>query len=111
MRWGFGVGIQITDAPVAVGPFDPHLRHWPNPSSSTTTILFDLPRQLPVQLAIYDTRGRRIRTLLSDAALSGPCESVWDGRDEEGQYVGAGVYFYQLKAQHFTRTRKLTLLK
>ena len=109
-RWAFGVAVNVS-SPAAQGSFDPRLRHWPNPSSVSTTIKFDLPRAEPVELAIYDARGRRVRTLLANTIVSGPCESYWDGRDGEGRPVGTGVYFYQLRVGDLTRTRKLTLLR
>ncbi len=110
-RWAFGVNVEVPTAVSRVSGFSPNLRHWPNPSSSSTTITFDLPGDEVVELAVFDVSGRRVRTLLADARMSGVCDVVWDGRDGEGRKVSTGVYFYRLKGPDFTETRKLTIIR
>jgi flagellar hook assembly protein FlgD len=62
-------------------------------------------------LAIYDVAGRMVRTLVDRELAPNSYTMSWDGRDERGQTVASGVYFYKLNAGSFQDVRKLTLLK
>jgi len=71
----------------------------PNPVSPTTWISFLLPNGNTegVSLRVFDTRGRQVRTF-GHAFAPGLNEVMWDGTDDRGVRVGAGVYFYRLDA-------------
>jgi hypothetical protein len=83
----------------------------PNPFSQTATLSFSLAQGGPVELAIYSVGGRRVRTLARDVREPGEYSVVWNGRDDGGNAVAAGVYYaYLLTAQgRFHRT--ITYLK
>ncbi|MCP4544937.1 MAG: hypothetical protein GY835_00570 [bacterium] len=84
----------------------------PNPFNPATTLRFGLPRANAVALRIYDLGGRVVRTLIAGAVYpAGEHQVTWDGTDEAGDPVASGVYLYRLDAGHFSRTRKMTLLK
>jgi hypothetical protein len=83
----------------------------PNPFNPTTTIAYDLPRASRVRLAIYDVRGREVRTLLDANQPAGSHQVRWDGRDARGVPAASGVYFYRLSATGFVQTKKMVLLK
>ena len=83
----------------------------PNPFSPNTTIRFHLRRPEDVRLTIYDTAGRRVRTLLDGAFLPGETSVEWDGRDAAGHPLASGIYLYRLEAGAESQTRKLTLLR
>ena len=84
----------------------------PNPFNPRTTITFDLPRAAAVSLAVYDLEGRLVRELVgSTPHAAGRHQQTWDGRDDRGQAVASGMYFYRLAAGRENRTGKLTLLK
>lgn len=88
-------------------------QNYPNPFNPTTTIAFTLPGQgaLHTTLRIYNILGQRMRTLL-DARLESGCHiATWDGRDDSGQSVSSGVYFYSLRAGSLAGRRKMVLLK
>ena len=68
----------------------------PNPFRTATTITYRLPRRARVTLAVYDVRGRRVRTLVSRHQPAGRHTTTWDGRDADGAPLAAGVYLYQL---------------
>jgi hypothetical protein len=71
----------------------------PNPAVATTTLRFTLGRPASVTLTIHDLAGRRIRRLLDGCPLSaGPHTATWDGRDNAGAPVAAGVYAVRLTA-------------
>jgi beta-glucanase (GH16 family) len=85
---------------------------YPNPFNPATTIRYDVQEDVPVTLAIYDVAGKRIRTLVDEQSSdAGRYELTWDGRDQRGQVVASGVYFYRLDAGGFSETRRMVLLK
>ncbi len=83
----------------------------PNPFNPRTTIGFDVAREGRIQLRIYDLRGRRVRTLIDAPLAAGGHQAVWDGRDERGDAVAAGVYLARLSAGGETRTAKAVLAR
>ncbi|MFH1277068.1 MAG: M28 family peptidase [Candidatus Eisenbacteria bacterium] len=83
----------------------------PNPFNPVTTIRFDLAREGPVRLAIYDGRGRLIRTLLRGPMTAGTHEEVWNGKDDRGRAVSSGLYFYRLDGAGSSMAGKMTLLR
>ncbi|KAA3659554.1 MAG: T9SS C-terminal target domain-containing protein [Calditrichaeota bacterium] len=76
-----------------------------------TRIRFALPHTVSVKLEIYNMMGQRVRTLVSHTHAPGTYEATWDARDDTGQLVSTGVYFYFLRAGEFTARRKLMLMK
>ncbi|HSG29114.1 MAG TPA: carbohydrate-binding protein [Candidatus Krumholzibacterium sp.] len=85
---------------------------YPNPFNPSTTISYDLPEEVAVDLSVYDVTGRLVRKLVDGAFTgAGTHRIVWDGRNEAGRVVEAGVYFYRLEAGTFSRTRKMVLMR
>ena len=84
----------------------------PNPFNPRTTISYELPQATEVSLAVYDLQGRLVRLLLETTQVSaGQHQQRWDGRDEHGQAVSSGVYFYRFTAGRESWVGKLTMLK
>ena len=84
----------------------------PNPFNPMTTIRFDLPRNTFVTLRIFDLSGRLVKTLVSgELKEAGPHEADWNGRDESGRKVAAGVYSFHLDAEGFTENKSMMLVK
>nr|MBC8424336.1 T9SS type A sorting domain-containing protein [bacterium] len=83
----------------------------PNPFNPSTTIRYELPERAHVRLGVYDAAGREVAVLRDEVQAKGEQAVRWDGIDEGGQPVGAGVYFVQLDAGGDARRSKLTLLK
>ena len=85
----------------------------PNPFNPETVIRFDVLEYGRVSLTIYDVSGRIVRTLVDEekAPVAGGYSVVWDGRSNSGATVPSGVYFYKLRADNRTLTRKMILLK
>jgi len=84
----------------------------PNPFNPATTLRFDLPRPARVTLEIVAVDGGRVRTLVAGETMpAGTLQRLWDGRDERGQAVASGVFFVRLRADAFTATRKIQLLR
>ncbi len=84
----------------------------PNPFNPMTTIYFELPEAANVRLQVFDISGRLVRNLLNGASLSaGRQDVVWNGKNESGQQVAAGVYFYHMSTGSFNETKRMVLVK
>jgi hypothetical protein len=86
----------------------------PNPfraGSTLTTIRFSLSTPGDAKLSIFDATGRQVRTLFQGPMQSGAHTLVWNGLDDNGNEVGAGVYFYRLTAGAHEQSRRLTIVK
>ena len=83
----------------------------PNPFGHATAIRFDLPGREPVELSVLDPSGRRVRRLYRGTLDGGAHTATWDGEDEAGRRVAAGVYLSYLKAGALSSTQRLVLLK
>jgi len=87
-------------------------QNYPNPFNPATTIAFELAQADLVNLSVIDLSGRQVRRLVASQAYQSGSHSVtWNGRDDEGKVVAAGVYFYRLDAGTFQETRRMALLK
>ncbi len=102
-----GDGTDVVEAPRSLG-----LSAYPNPFNPKTEISFTLERRGIVSMAIFDTAGRRHRTLLTAGALStGAHTYVWDGRNDSGEKLGSGIYLLNLQISGMSEQSKLVLLK
>jgi FlgD Ig-like domain len=86
-------------------------QNFPNPFNPTTHIAFTLPQRANLTLKIYNILGQEIRELANRDYPAGKHQILWDGADTNGSSVASGIYFYRLKTDAFTETRKMTLLK
>ena len=87
------------------------LGNFPNPFNPQTTISFDLAADHEVALRVYSTRGLLVRRLLDGPQNAGRHHVIWDGRDNRGQSVASGVYFYRLVIGDETFGGKMVLTK
>ncbi|MFQ6002214.1 MAG: FlgD immunoglobulin-like domain containing protein, partial [Candidatus Zixiibacteriota bacterium] len=62
-------------------------------------------------LKIYNIRGELVRTLVDEPKEAGKYEATWDGKDEDGNQVASGIYFYQLRTNDYCQTKKMILVK
>jgi hypothetical protein len=111
---GYLEWISIGDAgdprPDRQPPFILHAAH-PNPFNPLTRIRFDLVDPHFVELAVYSSDGRRVRTLVQQTFPSGSHEILWQGEDDRGRDVASGTYFYRIEAGHCIETRAMTLIR
>ncbi len=87
---------------------------FPNPFNASTRIAFTLSERgigTPVQLAVYNIAGQRLRTLIEAKRKSGTHSIDWDGRDDEGREVASGVYLVRLQVPAAVAVKKITLLR
>jgi flagellar hook assembly protein FlgD len=87
------------------------LAPYPNPFNPFTQIVFELAQGDRVQLSVYNSLGQEVRRLVEEEWWPGVYRVVWDGRDEGGQAVGRGVYFWRLQSGEGQQSRKMLLLR
>jgi hypothetical protein len=86
--------------------------NFPNPFNSSTTIAFELPEYSHVVIAIYSVDGKRVKTLLNDMKKAGQHSIVWDGKGDNDQRMGSGIYFYTITiSQGYSNVKKMIFLK
>lgn len=99
-----------TKASVGI-PSKYYLSNFPNPFNPTTTIHYTLPEDSQVSIVIHDLLGKKVAQILSSTQPSGTHSIKWNGTDQQGNLVPAGIYFYQLQAGDFVQTKKMVLMK
>ncbi len=96
----------------AEGPPPPlALTVWPNPFNPACSLAVQMPESGPVQLAVYDLAGRRVRVLCDEVRPSGRHEFAFDGRNERGAALASGVYHAVLRTDSEWSVVKLTLVR
>ncbi len=83
----------------------------PNPFNPRTEIAFAVPENGPTRLSIVDARGRKVRTLIDASLIAGDHAAVWDGRDEGGRSVAAGVFLAVVEQGGSRVAKRLTLVR
>jgi hypothetical protein len=86
-------------------------QNYPNPFNLSTVIQFDLPRRSNVEIKIYNILGKAIRDLVNEKLPTGQHNITWDGRDNSGNIVSSGMYFYSITTDNSEETKKMVLLK
>ena len=109
---------QIVDVSTAVGevadsvPGDIQLdENFPNPFNPQTQIAFRLPAKSDAVIAIYNGLGQEVRRLVEGKFDAGSHRARWDGRDDRGEDMASGVYFYRLRAGSYTEVKKMSLVR
>lgn len=95
------------------------LQSYPNPfvlktsaqARNTALIRYQLHEPSEVSLTIFNALGRTVRTLAAGRKAAGTYSASWDGTDELGRVAPSGIYFYRLRVDRFSETRKILVLK
>ncbi len=85
--------------------------NYPNPFNPSTQISFSVGKESQVSVDIYSILGQRIKNLTSKNYSVGNYQITWDGTDNYGKQVAAGVYIYRLSSDYFTDSKKMVLMK
>ena len=99
-------GIEDAAASSAV----PHVfelqQNYPNPFNPVTTIRYAIQVKVKVVISIHNTLGQKIKTLISEEKEAGSHEVKWDARNDHGNKVASGIYFYRINAGNSYRAVK-----
>ena len=92
------------------------LPNYPNPFNPETWIPYQLAHAADVQITIYDTKGGVVRQFELGYQTVGMYQdrsraAYWNGRNENGELVASGVYFYQLRAGDYSAVRRMAIVK
>lgn len=87
-------------------------QNYPNPFNPSTTIEFSIPKTEQVKLSVYDLNGRHIKTLIDGRLYpAGKYSIQWDGRDNFGEKVSSGMYYYHIEAGGFAKAKSMLMIK
>jgi hypothetical protein len=92
-------------------------QNYPNPFNPETMIRFSIPPEIAagalveVKLQIYNTLGELVRTLVDQTMPPGRYTARWNGRNQLGKQVAAGIYLYRIVAGEYSATKRMLLLK
>ena len=86
-------------------------QNYPNPFNHATHISFTLQQPSAVSLQVFNTHGQLVVTLVEGTRPAGTYQTVWDGRDAQGQAVSSGAYIVRLDAAGQQATRKMILVQ
>ena len=106
----------IPDDPQNVSPVPPGITfqtsNYPNPFNPSTTIKYSMPAAGHLKLSIYNVRGQLVKSLIDGNRPAGADQTiVWDGTNNQGGGVSAGIYFYEARTGGEVKVRKMALVK
>jgi hypothetical protein len=87
------------------------LSNYPNPFNPSTTIKLELSEAGKIELAIYNIKGQKVKTLLDCTTAPGTYECIWNGKDEMGKSVSSGQYLVKLQQNGKETAKKILILK
>ncbi len=87
------------------------VQNYPNPFNPLTIIQFEIPAAAHVELAVYNMRGEKVRTLVDQHYPAGVHSIRWDGADDSGRTLASGIYVCRLKYHNGMDAKKLILIK
>jgi hypothetical protein len=81
-------------------------QNYPNPWNPTTTIRYQIPINIFVSIKIYDALGKEVTTIVNEYKPAGSYDVMMNGKN-----LSSGIYYYQMKAGSFVKTKKFILIK
>ncbi len=85
--------------------------NYPNPFNPETIINYSIKEAGNVTIEVYNIKGQLVKILVNDARETGNYTTIWNGRDNSNKSVASGVYFYKMRAQNYSSTKKMILMK
>jgi hypothetical protein len=116
LDWAYGVLVQGGASGVAEGPLGSGdvlriVAAMPNPAASQVTVSFAVPKPGRVDVSIYDVAGRRVRALDNRRLVAGTHRLTWNGLNDAGEEVSAGMYFCRVSTGDQTEVKKIVLVR
>ena len=106
-----GVGIEEPENP-HLSPLTTHLSNFPNPFNPSTTIKLELAEAGKIELAVYNIKGQKVKTLLDCTTAAGTFNCIWNGKDSSSKRVSSGEYIVKLNVNGEEKAvHKIMLLK
>ncbi len=87
------------------------LNNYPNPFNPETNIAFSIKEAGNVMIEVYNMKGQLVKTLINEHLDAAYHVVTWNGKDNSEKSVSSGVYFYKMKAEKYTSTKKMILMK
>ena len=101
-----------TNAGNEIVPTTKLIGNHPNPFNPTTTISFSTTESREnTELAIYNLKGQKVKTLIDEKLPAGNHQVVWGGKDDNNKAVSSGIYFYKMNCGDYTSIKKMILMK
>ena len=85
--------------------------NYPNPFNPLTNITYDIKSNSHVKVNIANIKGNHIRYLINEYQFSGTHSVLWNGRDDNGNPVPSGIYFYTMTVNKYRKSNKMILMK
>jgi len=109
-RLHVGPPVANDDAVVPVVPVE--VSCYPNPFRDNTTLTLKQGADHSLTTVnVYNMRGQLVRRLLDPQPILGEYSITWDGKNDQGEKLGAGIYFFKIKSGSYSATRKSILIK
>ncbi|MCB5247517.1 MAG: T9SS type A sorting domain-containing protein, partial [Candidatus Cloacimonetes bacterium] len=112
------LSVQLTGAGQPLANDDPVIPavtelkgNYPNPFNPSTTIAYSVKESTPVLIGIYNIKGQLVRTLVDEQKEAGNHLAVFDGLDDNRQPLSSGVYFYRMRADSYSKSNKMIMMK
>jgi len=86
-------------------------QNYPNPFNSSTTIPYQLPHKAEISITIYNNLGQEVKRLVSGIHDAGNYNVVWDGKNNLGDPVSSGAYYYRLKCSEHSYIKSMNIIK
>lgn len=86
-------------------------QNYPNPFNPSTRIEYFIPEEGKISLEIFDINGNLVATIADNVHAAGKYAATWNGKSNSGYEASSGVYFARLKAEKFTSTIKMVLMR
>jgi len=104
--WSINTGVE-EDQRANMSVFTTH----PNPTKGRVFINYQITKETPVHICIYDIQGKLVRTLMQEAKGPGKYTELWNGLDDKNDQVSAGIYFCKFSIHATTTIEKLVVLQ
>lgn len=107
-----GIISAIENKATSPVPIEWHLsQNHPNPFNSETSISYQVPKAAPVKIEIFNLLGQHLKTLVNENKSPGIFKLTWDGKDEQGRFVGSGIFICRMQAREFAAVKKIVLIQ